>query len=214
MIFFAFSWSTSLDQRSSVEIFFLSTSVPEIEIPFDDISWTIGPRGSVSETTLLHFGIRVDRRWNHPSILYLRLCTLGVERLFTSARRNLGDMRSGVCTGRCCCVSKYASNAAWTISLSLFVQAVYSRKMVFRWNFGKIGKKVNYTNRFRRSRNVLWTCKYICEKIFENCWKYLGGLRIFLEFSKIFLSLIREVQKMRVTKIGTMDIYQNLGSLG
>jgi len=76
MIFFAFSWSTSLDQRSSVGIFFLSTSVPEIEIPFDDISWTIGPRGSVSEITLLHFGIRVDRRWNHPSILYRWGCVL------------------------------------------------------------------------------------------------------------------------------------------
>jgi len=56
-------------------------------------------------------------------LIPLRLCTLEVEGLFTSDRRNLRDTR---CIRQCCCISKDASNGVGTIFLSHFVQAVYS----------------------------------------------------------------------------------------
>jgi len=56
------SRNTDLNQRSSVGNFFLSTSVPEMTCLESCISRTVGPRDSVSETTLLHFGIRIECR--------------------------------------------------------------------------------------------------------------------------------------------------------
>jgi len=70
------SGSTGLDLRSSVGIFFLLSSVPEMTCLEGCISRTVGPRGSVSETTWLHFGIRVERRWNHSPISFRWDCVL------------------------------------------------------------------------------------------------------------------------------------------
>jgi len=52
----------------------------------------------MSETPLVHFGIRVEPSPLKQSLylVALRQCTLGDEGLFTSGRRNLGDTRSGV----------------------------------------------------------------------------------------------------------------------
>jgi len=73
---FIFPKNTWLHRRSSVGIFFLSISVPEMTCLEVCISRMVGPRGSVSETTLLHFGIRVERRWNHPSTSFRWGCVL------------------------------------------------------------------------------------------------------------------------------------------
>ena len=70
------SRSTGLDRRSSVGIFFLSTSVPEMTYSGSCFSRGVGPRDSVSETTLLYFRIRVERRLNRFSILFRQGCTL------------------------------------------------------------------------------------------------------------------------------------------
>jgi len=162
------------------------------------ISRMVGPIGSVSETTLLHFGIRVERRWNHPSISFRWGCVLLESKGCSLPLGEVLEIRGRVYRAMLLRFEIRVEPSIYFFSFRLCTLG--------RWCFGEIleksekSKKVNYTNRFRRSRNVLWTCKYICEKIFENCWKYFGGLRIFLEFSKIFLSLIREVQKMRVTK--------------
>jgi len=69
MIFFAISDGTSLNRRSSVGTFFLSTSVPD-KIPFGYISRTVGSRGLMSETMLLHFERHIECRLNHLSISF------------------------------------------------------------------------------------------------------------------------------------------------
>jgi len=74
IFFFAFSDRTSLDRRSFVGIFFLSTSVPEVETSFGYISRTVGPRGLVSKRMLLHLERRDECRLNHLSISFRSGC--------------------------------------------------------------------------------------------------------------------------------------------
>ena len=69
------SRSTGMDRQSSVGIFFLSTSVPEVTCLEGYISQTIGPRDSVYER-MLYFGIRVEWHWNHLYITFRSGCVL------------------------------------------------------------------------------------------------------------------------------------------
>ena len=77
-----------------LEFFFYR--LPEVEIPFDYIPRTVGPRGSVSERTLQYLEIRVERRWNDPSISFRSGCVLleGVVfgEIFPSFEGKIGKM--------------------------------------------------------------------------------------------------------------------------
>ena len=67
------SRSTGLDRRSSVGIFLLSTSVPEMTCLEGCISRTVGSTGSVSER-MLYFKRRVECCSNHVPISFHSGC--------------------------------------------------------------------------------------------------------------------------------------------
>ena len=97
------------------------------------------------------------------------------------------------CLRQCCCISKDASNAVRTIYLSL-------RSGCVLWEGGvsvkffqvpkeksEKWKKVDYTNRLRRSRNVIWTYK-IRTKFLEIVENSLVDLEFFRIFANFFIT--------------------------
>jgi len=139
---------------------------------------------------LFRFQKGIDSRWNRVSKYFPVGCVLLDRKnrpsIFQAQLTKYSRYEVG-CVRHCCFVSKKTSIPVGIVSLSISVQDVYSWKEKYCQNFSKSevknGQKFDYTNRLRRSRNVLWTCKFGTKflKIFEN---FLGDnfFRIFENF--------------------------------
>ena len=141
------------------------------------ISRTGGSRVSVSETTLLHFGIRAERRWNHASISFRWGCVLLESRGCSFPMGEILEIRGRV-YGAMLLRSEIRVERRWNHPSSSFcsgcvlLEGVVFSEILLSFE-GKIGKMVkNSITPIDRERRETDFEPINLGSIFEKFWKF------------------------------------------